>query len=190
MRFSLSALALSSLLLAAGCSTLPKEASKPETKRLKVALCGIEKGTFVDANDDTKLSVGDTVSYKLVVASSPGDAGCDKVDGTFYGLEQVVEQHNVDGEETFLTNAQGTFVFKDGNLQIRSMGHLRANDEQMQSMKTSGPMTFAIADLFPMQHEATVVGQGGIYSGFVGTAMIIPGNPPVAEFELFNRFGG
>lgn len=189
MQRSLTVVALSSLLLAAGCATGEKRVSKPETRTLKVAFCGVEKGTFIDANDDRKLSVGDTVSYKLVVASSPGDQGCEKVDGSFYGLEQVVEQRKVDGEETFLTKAQGTFIFENGNLQVRSLGHLRANEKQMQSMNRSGAMKLVISDIFPMKHQATVVGEGGVYNGYVGTAMFVPGTPPVAEFKLFNRFG-
>ena len=189
MRRSLSLVALSSLLLAAGCSTGEKEASKPETKTLEVAFCGIENGTFIDSNNDGQFDVGDTVSYKLVVAKASDKDGCDDVDGSFFGTEQVVERRDVDGEDVFLTSAQGTFVFKDGNLQVRSMGHLQADAAQMQVMTETGAMDLAISDIIPVKHQATVVGQGGIYAGFVGTAMFIPGNPPVAEFKLFNRFG-
>tara|TARA_E500000178_G_scaffold339115_1_gene380177 strand:- start:188 stop:760 length:573 start_codon:yes stop_codon:yes gene_type:complete len=189
VRRSLSVVALSSLLLAAGCSTGEREASKPEAKTLEVAFCSIEKGTFIDANNDGQFDVGDTVSYKLVVAKTSDDGGCDDSDGSFFGIEQVVERRDVDGEDVFLTSAQGTFVFKDGNLQVRSMGHLQADAAQMQVMTETGAMDLAISDIIPVKHQATVVGQGGIYAGFVGTAMFIPGNPPVAEFKLFNRFG-
>ena len=189
MRRSLSVVALSSLLFAAGCSTGEQEASKPETKNLEVAFCDIETGTFIDSNNDGQFNVGDTVTYKLVVAKASDKGGCADVDGSFFGIEQVVERREVDGEDVFLTSAQGTFVFKDGNLQVRSMGHLQADAAQMQVMTKTGAMDLSISDIIPVKHEATVVGQGGIYSGFVGTAMFVPGTPPVAEFKLFNRFG-
>ena len=189
MRRSLSVVALSSLLLAAGCSTGEEEASKPEVKTLKVVFCGIETGTFIDSNNDGQFDVGDTVSYKLNVAKISSKEGCADADGSFFGIEQVVERREVDGEDVFLTSAQGTFVFKDGNLQVRSMGHLQADAAQMQVMTKTGAMDLAISDIIPVKHEATVVGQGGSYNGFVGTAMFVPGNPPVAEFKLFNRFG-
>ncbi|MFZ9974668.1 MAG: hypothetical protein ACO3FK_10375, partial [Vulcanococcus sp.] len=72
------------------------------------------------------------------------------------------------GVSKFLTNFQGTFVLPDGNLQLRSMGFVSVKAEEMAQMNRTGPVALGLGDLFPKQHEASVIGQGGAYTGQIG----------------------
>ena len=58
----------------------------------------------------------------------------------------------------------------------------------MAQMKRSGPVALGLGDLFPKQHEASVIGQGGAYTGQIGSAVVEPGNPPVVQLMVFKRF--
>ena len=70
---SVSAVVFGSLLcLLAGCSTGGSGADQRQSKQLKVLFCNVKSGTFIDANRDSVLSVGDSVSYKLAVARLGG----------------------------------------------------------------------------------------------------------------------
>jgi len=185
------ALVLGALLpLLGSCATGGSDRAQRQTEALTILFCNLDSGTFVDANQDTRLSVGDSVSYRIQVARLGADVqGCGQVNGSFYGLEQVVERRVVDGEALFLTHAQGTFQFTDGSLQTRSLGALHASSDAMAQMSASGPLTLSIADLFPEKKGATVLGQGGLFTGYVGTAEFINATPPRAEIRITNQIG-
>lgn len=150
------------LLMLTGCSIGGSGGDQRQTKQFKVLFCNVESGTFIDTNRDSVLSVGDSVNYKLAVARLGGAVqGCEQVNGSFYGLEELVERRVQNGETVFLTHAQGTMTFKDGNLQTRSLGSLQASDAAMQSLE-SGSVKLSIGGLFPKDHGATLIGQGGV----------------------------
>ena len=191
---SVSAIALGSLLcLLTGCSPGGSGASSGvdlrETKQLKVLFCNVESGTFIDANQDSVLSVGDSVSYKLAVARLGGVVlGCEQANGSFYGLEEVVERRVLNGEMEFLTHGQGTLTFEDGNIQTRSFGSLQPSVDVTPSLG-SGSMNLSLGDLFRRDHGATLIGQGGVFSGDVGSADFVSDTPPYALFKLQSQFG-
>ena len=191
---SVSAVVLGSLLcLLTGCSIggsgVDSGVDLRQTKQLKVLFCNVESGTFIDANQDSVLSVGDSVSYRLAVARLGGVVrGCDQANGSFYGLEEVVERRVLNGETEFLTHAQGTLTFEDGNIQTRSFGSLQPSAAVTPSLK-SGSMNLSLGDLFPSNHGATLIGQGGVFSGDVGSAEFLSDTPPYALLNLHSQFG-
>ncbi len=177
------------LLMLTGCSIGGSGGDQRQTKQFKVLFCNVESGTFIDTNRDSVLSVGDSVNYKLAVARLGGAVqGCEQVNGSFYGLEELVERRVQNGETVFLTHAQGTMTFKDGNLQTRSLGSLQASDAAMQSLE-SGSVKLSIGGLFPKDHGATLIGQGGAFSGYVGSADFVSDTPPYALLKLKSQFG-
>ena len=190
MSRSVSAVVVGSLFcLLAGCFTGGSGGDQRQAKQLKVLFCNVESGTFIDANRDSVLSVGDSVSYRLAVARLGGDVqGCGQANGSFYGLEQVVERRVLKGETMFLTHAQGTLTFKDGNIQTRSLGSLQPRAPVTPSLD-SGALNLSVGDLFPGNHGATLIGQGGVFSGYVGSADFVSDNPPYALLKLHSQFG-
>ena len=190
MSRSVSAVVVGSLFcLLAGCSTGGSGGDQRQAKQLKVLFCNVESGTFIDANRDSVLSVGDSVSYRLAVARQGGDVqGCGQANGSFYGLEQVVERRVLKGETMFLTHAQGTLTFKDGNIQTRSLGSLQPRAPVTPSLD-SGALNLSVGDLFPGNHGATLIGQGGVFSGYVGSADFVSDTPPYALLKLHSQIG-
>ena len=190
MSRSVSAVVLGSLFcLLTGCSTSGSGVDLRQTKQLKVLFCNVESGTFIDANQDSVLSVGDSVSYRLAVARLGGVVrGCEQANGSFYGLEQVVERRVLKGKTEFLTHAQGTLTFEDGNIQTRSFGSLQPS-AVVTPILESGSMNFALGDLFASNHGATLIGQGGVFSGDVGSAEFVSDTPPYALLKLQSQFG-
>ncbi len=190
MSMSVSAVVVGSLFcLLAGCSTGGSGGDQRQAKQLKVLFCNVESGTFIDANRDSVLSVGDSVSYRLAVARLGGDVqGCGQANGSFYGLEQVVERRVLKGETMFLTHAQGTLTFKDGNIQTRSLGSLQPSAPMAPSLD-SGALNLSLGDLFPGNHGATLIGQGGVFSGYVGSADFVSDTPPYALLKLHSQIG-
>ncbi|QNI56611.1 putative dockerin type I repeat [Synechococcus sp. BIOS-E4-1] len=186
---SVSAVVFGSLLcLLAGCSTGGSGADQRQSKQLKVLFCNVKSGTFIDANRDSVLSVGDSVSYRLAVARLGGAVqSCEQPNGSFYGLEEVIERRVHDGETVFLTHAQGTLTFKDGNIQTRSLGSLQLSAGVTPSLE-SGSMQLPLGDLFPSNHGATLIGQGGAFSGYVGSADFVSATPPYALLKLHSQF--
>ena len=184
---SVSAVVAGSLLgLLAGCSTGGSGVDHQQSQQLKVLFCNVKSGTFIDANRDSVLSVGDSVSYRLAVARLGGAVqGCEQPNGSFYGLEEVVERRVLDGETVFLTHAQGTLTFKHGNIQTRSLGSLQLSAGVTPSLE-SGSLT--LGDLFPSNHGATLVGQGGSFTGYVGSAEFVSDTPPYALLKLHRQF--
>ena len=177
------------LLMLTGCSIGGSGGDQRQTKQFKVLFCNVESGTFIDTNRDSVLSVGDSVNYKLAVARLGGAVqGCEQVNGSFYGLEELVERRVQNGETVFLTHAQGTMTFKDGNIQTRSLGSLQASDAAMRSLE-SGSVKLSIGGLFPKDHGATLIGQGGAFSGYVGSADFVSDTPPYALLKLKSQFG-
>lgn len=178
MSRSVSAVVVGSLFcLLAGCSTGGSGGDQRQAKQLKVLFCNVESGTFIDANRDSVLSVGDSVSYRLAVARLGGAVqGCGQANGSFYGLEQVVERRVLKGETVFLTHAQGTLTFKDGNIQTRSLGSLRPSAAVTPRLD-SGALNLSLGDLFPSNHGATLIGQGGVFSAYVGSADFVSAPP-------------
>lgn len=190
MSRSVSAVVLGSLFcLLTGCSTSGSGVDLRQTKQLKVLFCNVESGTFIDANQDSVLSVGDSVSYRLAVARLGGVVrGCEQANGSFYGLEQVVERRVLKGKTEFLTHAQGTLTFEDGNIQTRSFGSLQPS-AVVTPILESGSMNFALGDLFASNHGATLIGQGGVFSGDVGSAEFVSDTPPYALLKLQSQIG-
>ena len=190
MSRSVSAVVLGSLFcLLTGCSTSGSGVDLRQTKQLKVLFCNVESGTFIDANQDSVLSVGDSVSYRLAGARLGGVVrGCEQANGSFYGLEQVVERRVLKGKTEFLTHAQGTLTFEDGNIQTRSFGSLQPS-AVVTPILESGSMNFALGDLFASNHGATLIGQGGVFSGDVGSAEFVSDTPPYALLKLQSQFG-
>ena len=88
----------------------------------------------------------------------------------------------------FLTHAQGTLTFEDGNIQTRSFGSLQPSAAVTPSLK-SGSMNLSLGDLFPSNHGATLIGQGGVFSGDVGSAEFLSDTPPYALLKLHSQFG-
>ena len=106
----------------------------------------------------------------------------------FMGWKKIVDQRKVEGKNVFLTNAQGTFMLPEGNLQTRATGHLMMSIAMAQDEVQPPRKNFTLGDLFPVGHDATVFGQGGRVNGYVGVAKFMPGIPPRARLSLFDRF--
>jgi hypothetical protein len=157
---------------------------------MTLTLCKVQRASFDDsASDDGRPTVGDSYTYMVNVSTATGPKACDEATGQFFGVEELVQELPVDaGVSKFLTNFQGTFVLPDGNLQLRSMGFVSVKAEEMAQMNRTGPVALGLGDLFPKQHEASVIGQGGAYTGQIGSAVVEPGNPPVVQLKLFQRF--
>ena len=64
MRKMVPALVFGALLpLLGSCATGGSGRAQRQTEDLTILFCNLDSGTFVDANQDTRLSVGDSVSY-------------------------------------------------------------------------------------------------------------------------------
>ena len=100
----------------------------------------------------------------------------------------MVERRVLKGETVFLTHAQGTLTFKDGNIQTRSLGSLQPSAAVMPNLE-SGALNLSLGDLFPSNHGATLIGQGGAFSGYVGSADFVSDTPPYALLKLHSQFG-
>lgn len=158
------------------------------TKALQLAFCSIKSGQFFDDNNDAVVSVGDRITYVVRVAPvlDKGAPSCSNPTGSFYGAEQIVERREVgEGHVQFLTDLQGTVMLPDGNLRLMAMGTITITDGELSSMVRSGSQRIAMQTLFPGAHPLTVQGQGGQFAGFVGSAQLKAGDPPLLEARLF-----
>lgn len=193
MRRCLAPLVACSLFTVTACSTsqgLRSGSEQDQPTAMTLTLCKVQRASFDDsASDDGRPTVGDSYTYTVNVSTAAGPKACDEATGQFFGVEELVQELPVDaGVSKFLTNFQGTFVLPDGNLQLRSMGFVSVKAEEMAQMNRTGPVALGLGDLFPKQHEASVIGQGGAYTGQIGSAVVEPGNPPVVQLKLFKRF--
>ena len=193
MRRCLAPLVACSLFTVTACSTsqgLRSGSEQDQPTAMTLTLCKVQRASFDDsASDDGRPTVGDSYTYTVNVSTATGPKACDEATGQFFGVEEIVQEQSVDaGVSKFLTNFQGTFVLPDGNLQLRSMGFVSVKAEEMAQMNRTGPVALGLGDLFPKQHEASVIGQGGAYTGQIGSAVVEPGNPPVVQLKLFKRF--
>ncbi len=193
MRRCLAPLVACSLFTVTACSTsqgLRSGSEQDQATAMTLTLCKVQRASFDDsASDDGRPTVGDSYTYTVNVSTATGPKACDEATGQFFGVEELVQELPVDaGVSKFLTNFQGTFVLPDGNLQLRSMGFVSVKAEEMAQMNRTGPVALGLGDLFPKQHEASVIGQGGAYTGQIGSAVVEPGNPPVVQLKLFKRF--
>jgi hypothetical protein len=193
MRRCLAPLVACSLFTVTACSTsqgLRTGSEQGQPTAMTLTLCKVQRALFDDsASDDGRPTVGDSYTYTVNVSTATGPKACDEAAGQFFGVEKIVQELPVDaGVSKYLTNFQGTFVLPDGNLQLRSMGFVSVKAEDMDEMKRTGPVALGLGDLFPKQHEASVIGQGGAYTGQIGSAVVEPGNPPVVQLKLFKRF--
>jgi hypothetical protein len=193
MRRCLAPLVACSLFTVTACSTsqgLRGGSEQDQPTAMTLTLCKVQRASFDDsASDDGRPTVGDSYTYTVNVSTATGPKACDEATGQFFGVEELVQELPVDaGVSKFLTNFQGTFVLPDGNLQLRSMGFVSVKAEEMAQMNRTGPVALGLGDLFPKQHEASVIGQGGAYTGQIGSAVVEPGNPPVVQLKLFKRF--
>ena len=193
MRRCLAPLVACSLFTVTACSTsqgLRSGLEQDQPTAMTLTLCKVQRASFDDsASDDGRPTVGDSYTYTVNVSTATGPKACDEATGQFFGVEELVQELPVDaGVSKFLTNFQGTFVLPDGNLQLRSMGFVSVKAEEMAQMNRTGPVALGLGDLFPKQHEASVIGQGGAYTGQIGSAVVEPGNPPVVQLKLFKRF--
>ena len=193
MRRCLAPLVACSLFTVTACSTsqgLRSGSEQDQATAMTLTLCKVQRASFDDsASDDGRPTVGDSYTYTVNVSTATGPKACDEATGQFFGVEELVQELPVDaGVSKFLTNFQGTFVLPDGNLQLRSMGFVSVKAEEMAQMNRTGPVALGLGDLFPKQHEASVIGQAGAYTGQIGSAVVEPGNPPVVQLKLFKRF--
>jgi hypothetical protein len=193
MRRCLAPLVACSLFTVTACSTsqgLRSGSEQDQPTAMTLTLCKVQRASFDDsASDDGRPTVGDSYTYTVNVSTATGPKACDEATGQFFGVEELVQELPADaGVSKFLTNFQGTFVLPDGNLQLRSMGFVSVKAEEMAQMNRTGPVALGLGDLFPKQHEASVIGQGGAYTGQIGSAVVEPGNPPVVQLKLFKRF--
>ena len=193
MRRCLAPLVACSLFTVTACSTsqgLRSGSEQGQATDMTLTLCKVQRASFDDsASDDGRPTVGDSYTYAINVSAATGPKACDETSGQFFGVEELVQELPAgEGASNFLTNFQGTFVFPDGNLQLRSMGYVSVKVEELAQMKRTGPVALGLGDLFPKQHEASVIGQGGAYTGQIGSAVVEPGNPPVVQLKLFKRF--
>lgn len=193
MRRCLAPLVACSLFTVTACSTsqgLRSGSEQDQATAMTLTLCKVQRASFDDsASDDGRPTVGDSYTYTVNVSTATGPKACDEATGQFFGVQELVQELPVDaGVSKFLTNFQGTFVLPDGNLQLRSMGFVSVKAEEMAQMNRTGPVALGLGDLFPKQHEASVIGQGGAYAGQIGSAVVEPGNPPVVQLKLFKRF--
>lgn len=193
MRRCLAPLVACSLLAVTACSTSPgmrTASEQSQATEMTLTLCKVQRASFDDsASDDGRPTVGDSYTYTIDVSTTAGPQACDKATSQFFGVEEIVQELGADaGVSKFLTNFQGTFVLPDGNVQLRSMGFVDVKPDEMAEMNRTGPVALGLGDLFPKQHEASVIGQSGAYIGKIGSAVVEPGNPPVVQLKLYKRF--
>lgn len=77
---------------------------------------------------------------------------------------------------------------KKGNLQLRGLGSLGLNASKWKAINQSGAIDLVLANIFPESHRLSVIGEGGSYTGMVGTAFVEPGDAVVVDINLFNQF--
>ena len=179
-----------SLIGIAGCSLNSlhqHQVLHPERLDLQLLVCKIKSTFFSDSNQDGKISVGDHMTYVFDVSE---DAACAQSKSTFYGVEQIVMRKALghDRQQTFVTHFQGTFRLKKGNLQLRGLGSLGLTASQWKAINQSGTIDLILANIFPESHRLSVIGEGGSYTGLVGTALIKPGDAAVVDINLFSQF--
>jgi len=68
------------------------------------------------------------------------------------------------------------------------VGSLQSSAAVTPSLE-SGALTLSLGDLFPSNHGATLIGQGGAFSGTVGSADFVSDTPPYALLKLHSQFG-
>lgn len=190
MMLKRSVLVLFSLLGIEGCNfhTGPiSESLNPESMDLKLLVCKVRSSIFIDSNQDAKLSIGDRITYVFDVSK---DGACEQPKSTFYGVEEIVMSHPLgdDHKQAFVTRFQGTFRLNEGNLQVRGLSDLHLSTDEWKGIEESGGVDLAIANIFPLRHKLSVVGQGGSYTGYIGTAAVGPGDPAVVDVSLFRQF--
>ena len=179
-----------SLMGIAGCSlnsVRQHEVLQPERLDLQLLICKIKSTFFSDANQDGQISVGDHMTYVFNVSE---DAACAQSQSTFYGVEQIVMRQALghDRQQTFVTHFQGTFRLKKGNLQLRGLGSLGLSASQWKAINQSSAIDLVLANIFPESHRLSSIGEGGSYTGLVGTAFIEPGDAAVVDINLFRQF--
>ena len=179
-----------SLIGIAGCSlnsVRQPQVLQPERLDLQLLVCKIKSTFFSDSNQDGQISVGDHMTYVFNVSE---DAACAQSKSTFYGVEQIVIRQALgdDGRQTFVTHFQGTFRLKKGNLQLRGLGSLGLSASQWNAINQSGTIDLVLANIFPESHRLSVIGEGGSYTGLVGTAFVNPGKTAVVDMNLFRQF--
>ncbi|MEC9451891.1 MAG: dockerin, partial [Cyanobacteriota bacterium] len=160
---------------------------QPERLDLQLLVCKIKSTFFSDVNQDGQISVGDHVTYAFNVSE---DAACTQSQSTFYGVEQIVARQALghDRQQTFVTHFQGTFRLKKGNLQLRGLGSLGLSASKWKAINQSGSIDLVLANIFPESDRLSVFGEGGSYTGLVGTAFVKPGDAVVVDINLFSQF--
>lgn len=68
------------------------------------------------------------------------------------------------------------------------MSDLHLSIDEWKGIEESGGVDLAIANIFPLRHKLSVVGQGGSYAGYIGTAAVSPGDHAVVDVSLFRQF--
>ena len=94
-----------------------------------------------------------------------------------------------DRQQAFVTHFQGTFRLKKGNLQLRGLGSLGLSASKWKAINQSGSIDLVLANIFPESHNRlSVIGEGGSYTGLVGTAFVKPGDAVAVDINLFSQF--
>ena len=93
-----------------------------------------------------------------------------------------------DRQQTFMTHFEGTFRLKKGNLHLRGLGSLGLSASQWKAINQSSDSDLILANIFPESHRLSSIGEGGSYTGLVGTAFVKPGDAVVVDINLFSQF--
>ena len=118
------------------------------------------------------------------------DAACAQSQSTFYAVEQIVMRQALghDRQQTFVTHFQGTFRLKKGNLQLRGLGSLGLSASKWKAINQPGSIDLVLANIFPESDRLSVIGEGGSYTGLVGTAFVKLGDAVAVDINLFSQF--
>ncbi|KZR74488.1 hypothetical protein PMIT1323_02452 [Prochlorococcus marinus str. MIT 1323] len=88
----------------------------------------------------------------------------------------------------FVTHFEGTLRLKKGNLQLQGLGSLGLSASQWKAINQSSAIDLVLASIFPESDRLSVIGEGGSYTGLVGTAFVKPGDVVVVDINLFSQF--
>ncbi|MBE9171563.1 hypothetical protein IQ216_00185 [Cyanobium sp. LEGE 06143] len=162
----------------------------PATPLIKkdIEVCSTEQTSYLDIDDNDRLSVGDTLIYTIALSTNKN---CSSPDGTFYGKEELIQDlgQGQNGDFLWLTSFQGHLVLPDGTVQARSLGQVEISAQQVQAISAAapGPVEATIEDLLPVAFTSSLLGTDKAYGGTVGTMSFDDADRDILQIELFQR---